>query len=685
MKKIILFFTVCIYMIIYSCISYAETENNNYCMVVDYDTALVSLKIKDTGFVWDCGNILYSSSLTYGNTSDKNLKTVHSDEKNCNINVSDINDGIIAIYDYNKIGIKYSVRYTLEKDYLKAELKISEIEENKNNIIFRISLLEGFGSGNSYDDGYFVIPDGSGALINFNNGKNAKSYSKRIYGDDISAVSEKRIPDCEQIYLPCFGILKNNNAVLAVASKGDSNAFINADTGKDNICNFSFVLRDTDTFYMTGDSSLKFTVFENGSIKSDDIEIRYYPIESYKKDNLNYSDIARKYREYIIETYNLEPLTYKNYSPAYIDFYGGIQKEVSFLGFPVSKKISLTDYSQAKEILSVLCKSDINNIVFSYNNWTDDGICCKIDTKANPSKVLGGKDSFQSLIDYIDSSGIEFYPSSDNITFYDSFSASKSSIRISGEYSKIVKYDYAYGVIDKTEKAMSLLSPEKIESLYKELALNYNMAGFKGISLSDLPSCLYGYYGKKKMSRFDTFETIKKSCEILNKNLENKIIADTANAYIFPYLSHIKNVPLKSSGYDIFDYDIPFYQIVIHGIIPYSSEAVNSNPNTEDFILYSIASGSNLYFDMIYENTSILQNTTLDNYYYAGYDVWIDTAVSEFEFVSNILKKVSDCFIDEYSVSENIITVIYSDGTVIKTDMNNKTVEVNGKKVEKII
>ncbi len=675
-------------MIINCCIAYAETrskliENDNYHMVVDCKTALIALEVKETGFVWDCGDVLYSSSLTYGNTSDKNLKTVHSDEKNCNINISDIDNGVIAVYNYNKIGIKYSVRYTLESDFVKAELKVCDIEENKNNIVFRISLLENFGSGDTNDTGYFVIPDGSGALINFNSRKNSKSYSKRIYGDDITAVSEKRIPDCEQIYMPCFGIVKNNNAILSVASKGDTNAFINADTGKDNICNFSFVVRDTDTFFMTGDSSLKFTVFENGNIKSDDIEIRYYPVQSDEKDNPDYSDIAKKYRDYIIETYNLEPLKYKNYAPAYIDFYGGIQKEVSVLGFPVSKKISLTNYSQAKEILSVLCKNNINNIVVSFNNWTDDGICCKTDINANPSKVLGGKDNFQSLFDYTSNNNIEFYPSSDNINFYDSFNTSKSSVRISGEYSKVVKYDYAYGVTDKTQKSMSLLSPKKIESIYNELALNYNVAGFKGISLNDLPSCLYGDYGKKKMSRFDTFKAIKRSCETLNENLENKIIANTANVYTFPYLSHIKNVPLKSSGYDIFDDDIPFYQIVIHGIIPYSSKPVNGSPDTEDFIFQSIACGSCLSFNMIYENTSILQNTRLDKYYYANYYGWIDTAVSEFKFASDILENVSNCFIDKYSVSENIITAVYSDGTVIKTDMNNKNVKVNGKKMER--
>ena len=64
---------------------------------------------------------------------------------------------------------------------------------------------------------------------------------------------------------------------------------------------------------------------------------------------------------------------------------------------------------------------------------------------------------------------------------------------------------------------------------------------------------------------------------ILEKNFAaadekvGSILADQANAYALPYADHIINVPLSSSKFDIFDAEIPFYQIVMHGVVPYST------------------------------------------------------------------------------------------------------------------
>lgn len=62
-------------------------------------------------------------------------------------------------------------------------------------------------------------------------------------------------------------------------------------------------------------------------------------------------------------------------------------------------------------------------------------------------------------------------------------------------------------------------------------------------------------------------EMLEKGYEQLDSSLGNGILADSANAYALPYVSHITNVPLSSSHFDVFDEDIPFYQLVMHGVI----------------------------------------------------------------------------------------------------------------------
>ncbi len=605
--------------------------------------------------IWTSG--IFSNTLTYGIPSERSVKTINSNDDKCRISVSEISGGICVIYDYYKTGIKYPVEYIFEKDCLRACIKASAIEENGKALAVNISVLPLLGSAKSTDDGYFVIPDGCGALINFKDKKN--SYSRKVYGDNITAVPEKKSPESKQIYLPCYGVVRNGNAFLAVASKGDSNVFINADTGDLNTCNFSFVIRDTDILSI---SESDITVFENGNIQCDDIEVRYYPVDN---DNASYSDIAEKYREYITETYKLSISDKNNSNPLYINIYGGVEKEVSVIDIPAERKVCLTGYSQVQEILENFNNNGVSDIVMSYYNCTDSRICSKIDRKAEFSDTLGSNKELHNFLDYVNSSSTEVYPVIDNMRFSGGFFGNMT-VRISGAYSRIPEYNPAYGIKDESGHFLSLMSPDCFKKVYSDIAVNYNKFKSQGISFGELSHSLYGDYSKKKISRYDTMNLACKCFEMF----DGKILADGANAYMFPYVSHIINVPVESSRFDIFDEDIPFYQMSVHGLISYSSEAVNSMPDPDDYIIKSVSYGSGLLFDFVYENTSVLQETNLDSLYYADYSGWSDTAVSGYKIASEKLEKVSSCFIEDYYISgENSFTV-YSDGTVIKLNLN---------------
>lgn len=680
-------------------------ENENFRMLVDDRTAIIGLENKETGYIWWSSpleatrdeiatpilidELRSSTVLRYGIPEKRSMNNfLRSTTDSCKITVKDIVNGVRVEYNFAYEGFSYPVEYTIAEDYLSASLKVDEIQEkNSSRVATEITLIGSFGAASSEEQGYFVIPDGSGALINFNNGKgNTKnSYSRSIYGDDITAVPARKGAVTEQIYLPVYGIVKEDNAILAVAVKGDSNAALNTEVSGQsnssyNICNFTFSLRSIDTFYMSGTTKEEITVFERGKIKSDDIEVRYYPISG---ENVSYVDVAERYRTFLTEEMGITKKTEADKAPLYIDLYGGTEKEKSVLGIPVTVKQVVTDYSKAEDILKTLKDSGVDKMVVSYNNWTKNGIMNKIDTAAKPAGVLGGKNDFSSLSDFIAENDISFYPVADNCKFYSGNgynSVSDTAVRVSGAYSRIVSYDRAYGIPDGFKDNMSLLSPSKFKDVFSKVGKSYAEADLYGIALSDLTSSLYGDYGKKEISRNSAQEILTECYDGLIKKLDGGILADTANAYALPYVSHITGVPLNSSGFDIFDKDIPFYQLVIHGIIPYSTTAINGCPDSEMLLLKAISAGSNIYFDMIYEQASELKDTEFDVLYYANYDSWKETAASEYKLVDKILSGVSDCLITGYNVSSDgeIVTTEYSDGTEIIVDFAAKTINRNG-------
>lgn len=684
-------------------------ENDNYKLLVDDRLGNIGMENKSTGYIWWSSplgaardkiatpllinELRSSNTLRYGIPSKRsNNNVLRSGTDDCEISVKDTENGVKVTYKYGKAGFEYPVEYTLEDDHLKASLKVSDIKEtSKENIATEVTVMSSFGAASDEEDGYFIIPDGSGALVRFNNNKTTDSnaYSQSVYGRDITAVPTNKGAVTEQIYLPMYGIVKEDNAIMVVASKGDSNAYLSArvsgqSNSSYNMCNFSFVLRNTDTFYMSGNSNDKLTVFESGKIKSDDIELLYYPIS---KENADYVDVAECYRNYLMKNEGLTKKTSAGEAPMYVSLYGGTQKKKPVLGIPVTMKQTVTKYDEAVEILSELKNNGAENLIVSYSKWTNDGIVSKVDTGAKPSGKLGGKNGFNKLTDFISENGYEFYPVSDNRNFYSGNgynSFTDTCVRVSGSYSRIISYDRAYGIPDDFKKNMSLLSPDYYGKVFSEIAENYSNAGLKGVSVGDLTTSLYGDYGKKNISRFTAMELAGEGYKKLTDELENGILADSANAYALPYVSHITNVPMSSGRFDIFNEDIPFYQLVMHGIIPYSTTAVNANADSETLLLMAAATGSLLSYDMLYEETNVLKDTEFDIYFYANYANWAETATAEYKLLKPIYTDTADSTITDYDVENdgNNITTTYSNGSVVKVDFEARTIEFNGQVID---
>lgn len=680
-------------------------ENSDFRMIVDDERAVFGLENKATGYIWWSSPLgathdttatevlaegLQSSViLNYGipeKRSDTN--TLRSNTDDCRLTVTDIDSGIRVDYDFYKAGFEFPVEYILEEDHLRAVLRVADIQEKKpENIITEITLLENFGAASSKEEGYFVIPDGCGALVRFNNGRTTETnaYKQPVYGNDITAVPQIRGAYTEQICLPVYGIVKEDNALLAVAERGDSNACISAKiSGQSNtdynMCSFNFTLRETDIYYMSGKNKQQITVFESGSIRSDDIEVRYYPIS---RENAGYADVAARYREYLIEEKNVVPKTKPDSSPLYIDLYGGVEKKRSVLGIPISMKTAVTTYEQGENILRRLESGGVDEMVVSYTNWTNDGIRNKIDTDARPSHILGGKRDLASLVDYMNERDIPFYPVSDNRDFRSGngyFSFTDTAVRVSGSYSRIVSYDYAYGVQDSRRKNLSLLSPGSYGDVFSDLKKGYGKAGLEGVSAGSLTSSLYGDYSKNGMSRYEAMNSLIKGYEMLCGSMDNGIMADYANAYALPYVSHIRNIPVNSSRFDIFDEDVPFYQMVIHGLIPYTTRAVNGSADPAEMLINAAETGSFLRYDMICGSPDVLEDTEFDIYYYADSSSWTDQAARAYRELRPVLSKISGEYITDRKTENNGSRVIteYSDGSVIITDHSSGIIEYSG-------
>lgn len=683
-------------------------ENSNFILKIneneDDDEDLLALQNKANGFIWwsspvnAMGDINATNTLrqelksaltfTYGKPKERTTSNMRSG-KTHNVEYEKIDNGVRITFKFSKAKITIPVEYTLEGSYLRVVVNTDEIvEENPSDsdgqLVTSMTLLGSMGAVSSDDvGGYFVIPDGSGALINFNNGKtSAKSYSSKVYGSDIAMVPTTASAVTEQVYFPMYGIVRDDgNGLMAVAVQGDNNVSIKSSVSTQskssyNICNFEFTLRSTDTYYMSGDQQ-PLTVFEKNGIKTDTIEVRYYPLAS---ENLDYTDIAECYRNYLLTEGGVTQTEQENTSNMYVDFYGGVEKTTPICGIPMTLKTSITSFDNAKTIVEQLKSNGTDNMVISYHNWTNQGIQNKVDYKTTASNVLGGNGSFNKLTKYLDSNNIALYPVVENSTFVSGegyFTFRNTNIRVSGSYSRILSYDLAFGEQSKTENSYSLLSPDTFSEIYSKLAKNYSKKDIGGVSIGSMTSKLYGNYGKQSVSRDSMANTISDSLSNIKSSV-GSVLGITANEYTLPYLDHITDVPLSSSNYDIFDEDIPFYQIVMHGVTPLATTPINASADSDVLLLKAIATGMNPRYDMIYEETSTLKDTQLDDLYYANYEYWVENASQQYSFAKEILDVVSGSYIISYKQDGDVIYTEYSNGVNTEVDLSNMTVKING-------
>ena len=123
------------------------------------------------------------------------------------------------------------------------------------------------GAGHKSENGYMVVPNGSGSIINFNNGKlTSTAYSQYIYDIDPMMANYNTTENLDAARLPFFGICRDNRSLLVEVEEGATSSMITADiAGKFNDYNFAypiFILRNADNLKNFGTSTSDVYVLE---------------------------------------------------------------------------------------------------------------------------------------------------------------------------------------------------------------------------------------------------------------------------------------------------------------------------------------------------------------------------------------------------------------------------------------
>ncbi|BBH20641.1 hypothetical protein Back11_19860 [Paenibacillus baekrokdamisoli] len=573
------------------------------------------------------------------------------------------------------------VNYSLDGEYLVVSVPNKEVKFNPAYPIATLQILKYFGAAGTKQAGYMFVPDGAGALIHLNNGKqNAEPYQVPVYGRDGTYDVKEQIQSNAITRLPVFGLKQNDHAFLGMIEDGDAMASISADvSGRNDSYNsisskFQVVAMDFYTL-SSGTKTSSVPMFQSQTYAGN-LQLRYAFLSGGSSD---YVGMAQKYRTYLVNKYQLKPLTASDDSPFMLELEGAFRKSKSFLGIPYESTESLTSFSEAQSLLQKLKKANIHSIDLRYVGWFNDGIRHSSPADIQIAGALGGKSGFEKLADYARQNKIGFYP---DVAFLEKYKgAAGSATFLDRSKAKVYNYNPVMYVKDLDKFSHYILSPSKLSAQVQGFLADYGNLGGQGLSMRDL--------GNEVNSDFDPDHTIVRqdAMKIITTEFEKlkkqagSLMVNGGNVYSLPYAASIINAPTKSSQLNITDEDIPFYQIVLHGYFDLAGAPFNmdENQNPQLSMLKALETGSNIYYQWYYSDAIKVKDTAFNNLYALSYENWFDQAVQLYSEANKVLKTVRNHMIVSHrKEAPGVVQTTFDNGITLTINYNNSAVVVNG-------
>lgn len=593
-----------------------------------------------------------------------------------------IDGGFRAEYHFEEADIFIPMEITLKNGVLSAVIQSGEIKEGGDYHIAAIHVLPGLTATDSTETGYMLVPDGSGAISELNNGKgNFGFYDRPVYGLDESISPEKKLHNQRPAIFPVFGVKTGDHALTAIITQGEAEANIYVGNVKDGM-NYNQVYAKIVTAQTDSTTLFEADYFNKRKIYNVErrtlrnrYEVQYFPLSG---ENASYTGMAKLYREYLKMN---GQLTKKAREPAlHIGFYGAAERQAWFLGIPYDKLFALTTYAQAKEILDELTGLGANRIAVRYEGWTNYGLQNeKITVAAKPIGVLGGVSGFRWLSAYYGKSlslGVDFITMKKSGR---SYSVMTDTVKTMFN-TRVKKYDYILSaqVTNLNRDFWYLIKPFRLPALAKTFADSFHKeAGDAGgVYLTGIGRFVYSDFDKTGITRSQTVEYYRKAMSALG---DIPLSVDTGNAYTLGYADRIYELPCTDSGFTVFDRSVPFAQIVLHGYIPYSSDDFNRATDRRKLFLYCMETGASPFYAGMYARPEILIETDFSHLYSTYYKDWTKDAAQNYQAFAAVYENLFDKEITAHDrLAPSVYRTTFSNGTKIYVNYSGTRVLVDG-------
>lgn len=582
---------------------------------------------------------------------------------------------------------------TLDNGDLVAHIPTYEcVTGNEFFTLQKIEVLPNFGHASSevVKDGYIFVPDGSGALFELNSyNASYPQYSRPLFNNTYFDQMYTMNTFSENVSMPVFGMMygKGENAthgMMGIIESGEELGSVNVQLGTADsstgggVNNKVFSAVDVAQYSrvkLQGPYAEESTRYLTSTGEIDmDYTVRY----KFFTEGTTYYDFAAAYKDYLTEKHGME-LNYKNEPKLYLEVLGALTLPKHFVGVPYDEVVSMTTYEQLGQMVDEL--GDMN-LVVDYQGAFNNGEKTSIMNNIELVKANGSQKELEALMHKAAEKGADIFFGTNLMTIKDSsypFKAKEHAINgYDSKPAEIFKYNLIDGKFTPSQvDSKYLLHPQYFKDVMDNLLKETQE--LPNISVADVPNTFYANYNVKDIvTPIEANQVIERELARLD---EAKTVAfNNPNMNTLPYCDYAVNISRESSPYGTLYAAVPFRQLVMNGLVEYTTLNVNmSKEDSKYYLLQALEVGSYPKFTVSYQKEDLLKDTPYTHLFTIGYENLkprIEALYSEYEMA---FAEIGTTEITNHRmVEEGVFETTYANGVKVLTNYNEDAVSVEG-------
>lgn len=661
---------------------YTVSESDSLTLRYDTAGAVLSVTDKRNGYVWSTsasGRATTESeelaaglkpicAITYTDFEENN-DSEHAAGEGVTITAAALKDGVRLHLDFSAQGIAFDLCVWLEGDAVVASVPADSITEGHLKLV-SVELFPMLGAARADEEGYIVFPDGSGALFRFDS--RTAAFPSPVYADVYSPL-ELHLEDLEEqerteqrnTALPAFGMVKGANGFVGYICDGDDSAVLSL-LPQGHIYDLSRVtatIRYRKTYTFLAPDKKEVSAVEKER-RAGDFTVRY--MFTCNPAGESYSGLAGAVRRFLLDSGRMKPSAGRE-TALNVHFLMGAMKN----GLLFDSYAALTTFDQAADILADLKEAGCDRLTAMLYGWQSTGF------GRNPTMLpvagkAGGESGLKAFFSYADAADIPAYLSTN---------LAEASAKGRG-YSKArdLAEDIMRVTLSDEDGSRYLLNPLRQAQRLEGQLSTYKKLGASGLGLDSIGRLIYDDYNpQRSASRRDAMGAWAAMASMAGEALGSTAVQN-GNAYLLPYASRLYDISDTDSHNALFEDAIPFYQLVVHGSIPYTSSTAGNMAH--DFVaqkLKWIEYGSEPWFILTAADTTGLKDTEVDKLFstrYADYKESVTSLAKEYqERLSGIADKA---MVAHVRLADGVYKTVFEGGVTIYVNYNEAAAVCEG-------